>query len=272
MNTNMTMTYEYISPDDAAVLLETVTNNRSISKATVQAYAGDLLTGNWDETVGTAISIDENGVLRDGQHRLTAVVKSGVGIHTWVCRNVSPEGIYDNNRKRSNADQISIMREDFEPIYKSNKYIAVARALITCNDAIRKRPVTPKEIIDFTEKHKKELDGFFLRLPRTAVTRISISVVYLALFMAYMGGVRIKDILDFYEVLCSGMSTDPIEFPIIAYRNYLKDALRVDPYRPDIGRCQWALKKYLTRSCVKRSVVPNELIWPYPWNDERSSK
>ena len=126
----MTMSYEFISPEMAADLLETNNENRKISKGTVQAYVQDILSGNWDETVGVAISLDENGILRDGQHRLTAIVESGIGIHTWVCRNVSSDGIYDNNRKRSNADQISIMRSDFDNVYKSTRYISVARSII----------------------------------------------------------------------------------------------------------------------------------------------
>ena len=263
---NMTMTYEFITPEEAANLLETNNDeNRKISKGTVQAYATDILSGNWDESVGVAISIDENGVLRDGQHRLAAIVQAGIGIHTWVCRNVSKDGIYDNNRKRSNSDQITIMRADFDNVYKSTRYISVARALIT---HFARRTVTPKEIISFTEKHKEDLDSFFLNVSQTTVPKISIAVVHLALFMAYMDGVDISDIIDFYEVLCTGMSTRAEEFPIIAYRNYLKDSSQIYSTHMEVGRCQYALKKYLSGSCVKRTLSPKELIYPFPWSDE----
>lgn len=261
----MTMNYEFISPEMAANLLETTVNNRNISNGTVQAYMNDILNGNWDETVGTAISIDANGVLRDGQHRLTAIVRSGIGIHSWVCRNVSPEGIYDNNRKRSNSDQISIMRADYDSVYKSTRYISVARILIGHASGDARRKVTPKEIIDFTDEHKADLDEFFLNMPTTTSPKISLSTVYLALFTAFMGGVGIEEITDFYDILSTGMSTKPEEFPIIAYRNYLKDATRIDPTELEIGRCQYALKKYLTGSCTKRTISPKELIWPYPY-------
>lgn len=263
--TDMTMTYEYISPEMAASLLETNTENRKLSLGTVQAYANDIANGNWDETVGVAISIDENGVLRDGQHRLTAIVESGIGIHTWVCRNVSRDGIYDNNRKRSNSDQISILRADFDNIYKSTKYIAIARFLICGNN---RRTVTPKEVIDFTEKHKQDLDGFFLNISQSTVPKISLAVVHLSLFSAYMAGVDISDIIDFYDILCTGMSTKQEEFPIIAYRNYLKDTSTKIINLMDISRCQYALKKYLTKSCTKRTLAPKDLIYPIPYTEE----
>ena len=266
MENKMTMTYEFITPEMAANLLETnTTENRSRSRGAVEAYANDILAGNWDETVGVAISIDENGILRDGQHRCAAIVQAGIGIHSWVCRNVSSDGIYDNNRKRSNSDQISIMRADLDNVYKSTRYISVARALITHG---YRRTVTPKEIIDFTDNHKNDLDGFFLNIPQSTVAKISLAVVHLSLFMAYMNGVDINNILDFYDVLCSGMSTKEEEFPIIAYRNHLMNSDERITTLNEIGRCQYALKKYLTRSCTKRNIIPKDLIYPYPWEKE----
>lgn len=260
--TNMTMSYELITPEFAANLLETNSNNRRLSKGTVTAYANDMIAGNWDESVGVAISIDENGILRDGQHRLMAIVESGVSIHMWICRNVSRDGIYDNNRKRSNTDQISIMRADFDNVYKSTRYISVARVLAA--GEFSQRTVTPKELIDFTERNKDLLDGFFLNIPQTTIAKISLATVHLALFMAYADGVDISDILDFYETLCSGMSTRPEEFPVIAYRNYLKDTTGIHTTQLEVGRCQYALKKYLTKSCTKRTIAPKELIYPFP--------
>lgn len=265
----MTMSYEFITPEIAANLLETNCINRKLSMGTVHAYMQDILSGNWDESVGVAISIDENGVLRDGQHRLTAIVRAGKGIWTWVCRNVSSDGIYDNNRKRSNADQISIMRADLDGVYKSTRYISIARTIIWHNSyGGAKRTVTPKEIIDFTDKHKNDLDEFFLNIPQSTISKISLATVHLALFMAYKAGEDLSSILDFYDILCSGMSTKPEEFPIIAYRNYLKDTSASQNFS-EIGRCQYALKKYLTGSCIKRTMAPKELIYPFPYENEK---
>ena len=265
MKTEMKMTYELITPEIAESMLENNPNNRTVSNGTVKAYAADMLADNWDEKTGVAISIDADGNLRDGQHRLEAIVLSGVSIHSWVCRNVASDGIYDNNRKRSTSDQISIVRDDYESVYKSSRYIAVVRALI-CQTHIA--TVTPKQIMDFTDAHKTVLDGFFLNFPQSTVPKLSLATVQLSLFMAYMGGVSIEVILDFYDVLCSGMSTSPEEFPIIAYRNYLKDVIgSIHPTEPEIARCQYALKKYMTNSCTRRSVAPKDLIWGWPFGE-----
>ena len=269
MNTKMTMNFELITPIIANRFLATNTNNRNISRKTVEAYAQDLLAGNWDESVGSAISIDENGILRDGQHRLTAIVETGVSVWMWVCRGVSSNGIYDNNRKRSSEDQVNILKPELEKVYKQQKYITVAKLII---NGFSRRPVTPKEIVDFTEKHKDELDGFFTRFPQHGTPKISITAVRLALYMAYANGVSMNKILDFYKVLCSGMSTKQEEFPIIAYRNYLKDSQGIYPIIPEVARCQYALKKYLTGSCIKRTVAPDKLLWPLPYQNTKEEK
>lgn len=260
------MTYELITPEKAQALLDTNCENRKISQGTVEAYASDIISGNWDETTGVAISIDEDGTLRDGQHRCAAVVQAGKGIWTWVCRNVSSDGIYDNNRKRSNPDQISILRPDLDGVYRSPRYISIARAIILHNAKNGNRVVSPKEILSFTDTHKEDLDGFFLNLPQNTIPKISLATVHLALFMAYMSGIDIEDILNYYDVLCSGMSTGPIEFPIIAYRNYLLNTqLRTSNSPEEISRCQYSIKKYLTKACTKRTCAVKDFYYPFPW-------
>ncbi|MBQ6577448.1 MAG: hypothetical protein IJL91_06845 [Bacteroidales bacterium] len=76
--------------------------------------------------------------------------------------------------------------------------------------------------------------------------------------------------MEFYDILCSGMSTEETAFPIIAYRNYLLESRGYVPttYK-EIGRCQYALKKYLEGKKTKRSIAPKDLIWPMPYQKQR---
>ena len=269
MKTNMTMTFEMMTPKKAKYILAHMKGNRSISRGTVEAYKQDMMAGNWDESVGSAISIDENGILRDGQHRLLAIIESGSNVRMWVCRGVSNEGIYDCNRKRSNTDQMAISRSNYENVYKTHRYISVARALIilSTNDSTR-RTVTSKEIIDFTDEHKNDLDGFFLNFPQSSPAKTGVAVVIFSLFTAYMAGVDLSKLIHFWDVLTTGMSTCSEEFPIIAYRNYLLEtASNHSIIRNEIGRCQYAIKKYLTKSCVKRNTIPKDYLYPIPYKN-----
>lgn len=261
IKTNMTMTYELITPQEAKELLEKNTNNRKISSSTVDAYCQDLIHDDWTSETGQSISIDTNGVLRDGQHRLEAIIKTGVSMKTWVCRNTDPQGIYDFNRKRSAGDQLSIIRPDLEKIYTSTRYRAVAGY---CISRRTRRVITPKEIEAFTDKYKKELDGFFFAMPQKTPKKTSSAVIWFALLLAYMNGVKIEDITDFYEVLTTGMCSMPEEYPIIAYRNHLVN-LEGSPKanNDEITKCQSALNNYLKGTCVKQVRSLKELIWDY---------
>jgi len=66
-----------VTPALAAELLKRNTHNRKVREVTVAKYAKELIAGEW-VAVPSGIGIDENGTLIDGQHRLRAVMDSGV--------------------------------------------------------------------------------------------------------------------------------------------------------------------------------------------------
>lgn len=76
---------EIITPTTAAAYLERNTSNRTIKPKHVEALADSMTAGHWQCT-HEGIAFDTNGALIDGQHRLSAVVKSGVTITSLVFR------------------------------------------------------------------------------------------------------------------------------------------------------------------------------------------
>lgn len=86
----------------AQILSMNTANFRNIDKAKVHRYADVMRKGFWQEN-GEAIHVYENGVLANGQHRLSAVVESGVTLKnivlvTGVSKNVS---LYDRGTNRT---------------------------------------------------------------------------------------------------------------------------------------------------------------------------
>jgi hypothetical protein len=97
---------QLITPQIAESMLKlNIANNRPISMATINQYTIDMLQEKWLST-GDSIKFDNEGNLSDGQHRLHAIVKSGVSIEMWVCTNLNKEALkfIDTGRKRSAAD------------------------------------------------------------------------------------------------------------------------------------------------------------------------
>lgn len=79
-----------VTPEMAAQWLSDQVPNRSLSHAGVGKIASDMANGRWRATP-QAIMFNAAGALIDGQHRLAAVVLSGVTVDMWVARNVPDE-------------------------------------------------------------------------------------------------------------------------------------------------------------------------------------
>ena len=95
---------ETITPEIAQKYLEANTANfRGVNRKIVDKYSNDMKTGHW-ETTGDSIVFDTLGRLKNGQHRLLAIVKSGVPMkNVPVVRNVDAStDMYDTNYKRNN--------------------------------------------------------------------------------------------------------------------------------------------------------------------------
>ncbi len=120
---------EKITPDVAAAFLKVNKINRAPSQAHIGALAKRMIAGEW-ELNGDSIRFDCDGCLIDGQHRLHAVIKSGVSIDTLVVRNMNREVFktIDEGRPRGGADIISIEHK------QHSREIAAALRLVDASD------------------------------------------------------------------------------------------------------------------------------------------
>ena len=91
----ITVEVEVISPAEAEAYLKNNAHHRKVKQKKVDAYIGDLKEGRW-KLNGKTITFDSNGRLLGGQHRLNAVVQSGVSLTTLVVRGLDPELIETN--------------------------------------------------------------------------------------------------------------------------------------------------------------------------------
>lgn len=96
---------ELITPAKAREYLKANTNNyRKLSRATVRSYAEEMKNERW-ELNGEPIVFSKSGVLKDGQHRLAAIILSGKSVHINVTRGVDDSvSIYNVGKRRTNSD------------------------------------------------------------------------------------------------------------------------------------------------------------------------
>ena len=98
-----------ITPSVAKSLLEKNKKNRNASKAVINYYADQMARGQWMLT-SQGISLDWDGNLLDGQHRLLAVIQSNVTIKSIITTGCDPETfiVLDSNKIRSKGDIFKI--------------------------------------------------------------------------------------------------------------------------------------------------------------------
>lgn len=104
VNGKPTMRLEKITPSKAREWLKVNKQNRPYS----EWFADHLASAIADKVFvlnGDAIRFDVNGQVIDGQHRLWAIVKSGVAIESYVIRGLPPESFdtIDRGHVRTNA-------------------------------------------------------------------------------------------------------------------------------------------------------------------------
>lgn len=128
-NNDRAIRYETINvtPELAEQWLSKNLGNRSLRQRKVDTLASDMKSGNWRET-GEAIKFDWNGRLIDGQHRLQAIIASGVNLHLLVVTGLDPatQRVIDTGTKRSAGDALRMAGEGGN----SNIVAAVVRILL----------------------------------------------------------------------------------------------------------------------------------------------
>lgn len=106
---------EIITPERALELLGTNNGNRKISAILVDRLSSALRAGDFICT-NNGIGLDQSGNLIDGQHRLSAIVKTGISAKMVVCTysgNTTAKFIpLDCGKPRSLADYANLNRQE----------------------------------------------------------------------------------------------------------------------------------------------------------------
>ena len=151
--------WEWVRPEDAEEMLAmNWPNNRKMSQFVVDGYANDMENGNWCWYVGNTVVISKEGYLLDGQHRLAAIVKSGIPSMMLVVRNVPDDAFdYIDGGKRRRAS-------DFIDCPQATYVTALAKAILMANDGntlhaclTSRSAVTRIDITDYARANQDEL-------------------------------------------------------------------------------------------------------------------
>jgi hypothetical protein len=98
-----------VTPAIAESWLKKNTRNRRINDRTVRNYAEEMLSGAWKQN-GASIQFDRSGKLLDGQHRLSAIVKTRTTHDMVVVSGLDPEvfDTIDLGKGRTTVDTLDV--------------------------------------------------------------------------------------------------------------------------------------------------------------------
>lgn len=217
----MEMTKLKVTPAIAKEWLDTANHsNRRLSRHNVIKFAADMRDGNWQDTHQNVIAFYEDGTLADGQHRLAAVVMSGVPVSMFVASGLSKKdgGMIDQGRTRSVADALKI-----GGLISSDKYTSYAVAIVKLIRSAECRnnngfsiAQTAKAIedmqdgIEFACRHTTSMKGIGLK---NATMRAAVAVAFYHVDQALLE--------RFCRVMVSGMPEGSGDEMLIRFRNWL---------------------------------------------------
>jgi uncharacterized protein with ParB-like and HNH nuclease domain len=120
-----------IMPSLAKEILEKNIKNRRIKQPTIDRYVKDMTIGKWKEDTGEVIKISKSGVVLDGQHRLTALIKANVSLFFHIAYDIedSVYTVLDSGSLRNSSDSFKI-----EGVKNSN----IIPSIITTHDQLSK--------------------------------------------------------------------------------------------------------------------------------------
>lgn len=217
----MDISIEKITPKIAAEMLSKNPSNRSISSRKVAKLATDMQNGDFIYS-HQGIAIDEDGNLIDGQHRLSAIIKSGTTQTLQVTRNLPRKvmEVVDRSDKRTFGQELTMGGHKNANVIASTLRLYVAFK----NDG---ESLTKLSIINVSEQ---ELRNNF---NQDFVTSATISTKYhyrfpmiprgdyslLYYLLIYFKKIDTETVNLFFEELTNGSGLDS-KNPILIYRNF----------------------------------------------------
>ena len=257
----MQITIETITPLQAAIWLNSNTNNRPLRQSLVTQYAKEMKNATWRLT-HQGIAFSGDGVLLDGQHRLAAIVESGVAVTMVVTKGVDAKSqlVMDDHAKRSSGDALSLLRH--EKITSAD--VAIIRAVTELSSDNRYRRMTKEELNSVYDIFRPAL-LYVANLFPSSEKGVSAAPVKAAIVLAWFYVPDLDKLNRFCEVLSGRqIASDDSQKAAILLREYMlktgmvRNASRAEAFE----KSQRAIAAFLNGQKLSKLYGTKEYAWP----------
>lgn len=259
-----------ITPAMAGMLLKHNKNNRSLRPQLVRQYAEDMRQGNFEMT-HQGIAFYANGDLADGQHRLQAIVESGISQSMLVTVGEPMSAHIDIGAKRTEMDAIHITNPGLD--WVSARAVAMLNILKTQFPVMGVVTLTDKQT--YLAAHRQAFE-FALDAYHGTGKGLGSAAIYLAFAVAHMDGADADVLAEAAELLSTGMLPpvpNPASNTMLALRNYLQSQPNRSGgtyNRVTLYSTAHMLHKYIKGQSAVRVMIPTK--FPFGVYDMRNNR
>ena len=206
-----------INPEKAEAMLKLNTANRPLRTGRVTLLAKAMTEGRWKLTP-EAISFHTGGGLLNGQHRLAAVVQSGVTIIATVWFGCEPEEFMalDRHGTRGVSDDLALLGYD-----RWSQRASIAQIMTRLANATTRDIDSSSVLQNAVDSASETMDRALLvgDRARKVLSGTAASVAYLHIIKTTRFAARLD---EFWEALCTGANLPP-KSAILKLRDWLRD-------------------------------------------------
>jgi hypothetical protein len=219
------------------------TNYRFPNEKTIDGLARAMSAGEWKLTP-QGISLDPDGLVIDGQHRLMAIIKSGVSVQMFVAFNVPKETelVIDSNKPRRFRDHARYIGTGFK-----EQDLALAK-IMNNPRSLTYSPFRyqPFEQIELVNRYAEGI-AFVLQWKARYIKSPALAPVAMAFYYPEHRG----ELTAFMDLFYSGKSSNPKDSAAIA----LRDVVLLKREKNDgalFAKAQTALIAFLKRKPLSK--------------------
>lgn len=205
-----------VTPALAKQWLEKNTNNRNVNFAKVKKMAKDMREGHWD-TTHQGIAIATDGTLVDGQHRLMAVVESGVTVRMNVTFNAPKSQHIDSGNSRSMANRVQM--SDYDMSWTDKTILSAANLIGRMFSGSNLSH--EEDLTEWLAKYRPQIEMVTSHIKRGSMRGLSSAGITAAMIVAAINDVPEAYISKFLEVFYSGFTTNEVEHYAVMLRDDL---------------------------------------------------
>ncbi len=251
-----------VTPELAKTWLEINNFNRPKNPETVARYVRQIHEDRWKLT-HQGIAFTKNGFLLDGQHRLFAIIESGVSVPMRVCINESIDNydVIDCGRNRSHLDVVRMRKRDSTITSAHTLTLKAMLAGFSCRTANR---WSNAEIHEFYEKHSSAVVFTVQRFREISDRQINDPTVRGVVARAYYHVA--EESLETFCDLLNGRGNHPSLCAVHALMRCLRawPDRRENTKREIYRRCELTMEAFLANMPGVGFGKPTHELFPLP--------